>query len=165
MIWSLLVIYTFIYSDTLSVKLIGDYIEKQLIISIRSYLEMEKLFKIYVYEEGEPPLVHYGPCKNIYSSEGRLIYELEKTSNIYRTKNPDDALVYFLPFSVVMLVEYLYVPGSHEINAIGRSVTDYINVISGKHPFWNRSLGADHVMLSCHDWVCDLYSKFMLSFQ
>ncbi|KAJ8899422.1 hypothetical protein K2173_018396 [Erythroxylum novogranatense] len=117
----------------------------------RSYLEMERLFKIYIYEEGEPPLFHDGPCKSIYSSEGRLIHELEK-GKLYRTKNPDEALVYFLPFSVVNLVEHLYAPGSHEINAIGRMVVDYVNVISSKHPFWNRSLGADHFMLSCHDW-------------
>ncbi|KAJ4730269.1 Exostosin-like protein [Melia azedarach] len=118
----------------------------------RSYLEMEKLFKIYVYEEGEPPMFHNGPCKNIYSTEGRFIHEMEKKNNVYRTKDPEKALVYFLPFSVVMMVEYLYVPGAHEINAIGRSLVDYINIISNKYPFWNRSLGADHFMLSCHDW-------------
>ncbi|XP_012089598.1 probable glycosyltransferase At5g03795 [Jatropha curcas] len=117
----------------------------------RSYLEMEKLFKIYVYEEGETPLFHDGPCKSIYSSEGTFIHELEKGKS-YRTRDPEEALVYFLPFSVVMMVEYLYVPNSHEIEAIGRVVVDYINVISNKYPFWNRSLGADHFMLSCHDW-------------
>ncbi|EEF37799.1 catalytic, putative [Ricinus communis] len=117
----------------------------------RSYLEMEKQFKIYVYEEGGPPMYHDGPCKSIYSSEGRFIHELEK-GKLYRTLDPDEALVYFLPFSVVMMVEYLYVPDSHETNAIGRAIVDYIHVISNKHPFWNRSLGADHFMLSCHDW-------------
>lgn len=113
---------------------------------------MEKLFKIYVYEEGEPPLFHEGPCKSIYSTEGRFIHEMER-GNFFRTRNPNEALVYFLPFSVVRMVQYLYVPGAHEIHAIGRAVVDYINIISDKHPFWNRSLGADHFMLSCHDWV------------
>ncbi|XP_031377617.1 probable glycosyltransferase At5g03795 isoform X1 [Punica granatum] len=117
----------------------------------RSYLEMEKLFRIYVYREGEPPMFHYGPCRSIYSTEGLFISEMEK-GNIYRTTDPDEALVCFLPFSVVMMVEYLYKHGSHEINAIGRAVVDYINIISIKHLFWNRSLGADHFMVSCHDW-------------
>ncbi|CAL5342245.1 unnamed protein product [Camellia sinensis] len=117
----------------------------------RSYLEMEKLFKIYVYEEGEPPMFHNGPCRSIYSTEGRFIMEMEK-GNFYRTKDPDQALVFFLPFSVVMMVQYLYVPGALEYHAIGRAVVDYIDIVARRHPFWNRSLGADHFMLSCHDW-------------
>ncbi|KAM2010726.1 hypothetical protein ACFX16_005332 [Malus domestica] len=51
------------------------------------------------------------------------------------------------------LMRYLYVADSHDTQPIGRAVIDYVNVISDKHPFWNRSLGADHFMLSCHDWV------------
>ncbi|KAK8658126.1 hypothetical protein V6N13_036338 [Hibiscus sabdariffa] len=118
----------------------------------RSYLEMEKVFKIYVYKEGEPPLFHNGPCRSIYSSEGRFIHELEK-GKFYTTQDPDEALVYFLPFSVVMLVHYLYEPAkTFNTDAIGRAVVDYVDVIAGKHPYWNRSLGADHFMLSCHDW-------------
>ncbi|XP_021890001.1 probable glycosyltransferase At3g07620 [Carica papaya] len=117
----------------------------------RSYLEMEKMFKIYVYEEGEPPMFHNGPCKSIYSTEGRFINEMEK-GKFHRTKNPDEALVYFLPFSVVMMVQYLYVPESTNTHSIGRAVVDYITLIANRYPFWNRSLGADHFMLSCHDW-------------
>ncbi|KAM2604503.1 hypothetical protein TB2_033402 [Malus domestica] len=117
----------------------------------RSYLEMEKHFKIFVYGEGEPPIFHNGPCKSIYSTEGRSIHEMEM-ENVYRTRDPDEALVYFLPFSVVMLVQYLYVADSHDTEPIGRAVIDYVNVISDKHPFWNRSLGADHFMISCHHW-------------
>ncbi|KAI7980690.1 putative glycosyltransferase [Camellia lanceoleosa] len=104
------------------------------------YLEMEKLFKIYVYEEGEPPMFHNGPCRSIYSTEGRFIMEMEN-GNFYRTKDPEQALVFFLPFSVVMMY-----------HAIGRAVVDYIDIVARRHPFWNRSLGADHFMLSCHDW-------------
>ncbi|KAI8008838.1 putative glycosyltransferase [Camellia lanceoleosa] len=113
---------------------------------------MEKLFKIYVYEEGEPPMFHNGPCRSIYSTEGWFIVEMEK-GNFYRTKDPDQALVFFLPFSVVMMVQHLYVPGALEYHAIVRAVVDYIDIVARRHPFWNRSLGADHLMLSCHDWV------------
>lgn len=118
----------------------------------RSYLEMEKVFKIYVYEEGELPMFHNGPCRSIYSTEGRFIHEMEK-GQLYRTRDPDEALVYFLPFSVVMMVQYLYEPNSKNIDGIERAVVDYIHIIANRYPFWNRSLGADHFMLSCHDWV------------
>lgn len=117
----------------------------------RSYLEMEKLFKIYVYNEGDRPIFHNGLCKSIYSTEGRLIHEIEK-GTLYKTEDPEEALVYLLPFSVVMMVQYLYVPGAREIHAIENTVTDYINVISQNHRYWNRSQGADHFMVSCHDW-------------
>ncbi|KAI9178591.1 hypothetical protein LWI28_028281 [Acer negundo] len=59
--------------------------------------------------------------------------------------------------SVVKLVEYLYVPGDYRIPGIERTVVDYINTVSTKYPFWNRSLGADHFMLACHDWACKSY--------
>lgn len=120
---------------------------------------MEKVFKIFVYEEGEPPLFHNGLCKNIYSTEGSFINEMEK-GRYYRTNDPNEAFVYFLPFSVVMMVEYLYADGSSDRSSIGLSVKDYVQIISHKHPFWNRSLGYDHFMLSCHDWV----SNFSLSY-
>ncbi|GLJ48789.1 hypothetical protein SUGI_1028850 [Cryptomeria japonica] len=118
----------------------------------RSYGEMEKVFKIFVYREGERPLVHLGPCKDIYSIEGRFIDELELGNSIL-TSNPEEAHVYFLPFSVVMMVSHIYKPKTYDLTPMKRFVSDYIDVISKKYPFWNRSLGADHFILSCHDWA------------
>ncbi|KAK2454882.1 putative glycosyltransferase [Trifolium repens] len=123
----------------------------------RSYLEMEKQFKVFIYEEGEPPVFHNGPCKDIYSMEGNFIHAIEMNDQ-FRTKDPQKAHVFFLPFSVVMLVHYVYIKNSHDYGPIRKTVTDYINVISGKYPYWNRSLGADHFMLACHDWGPDTSS-------
>ncbi|KAJ3670162.1 hypothetical protein LUZ60_010486 [Juncus effusus] len=117
----------------------------------RSYLEMEKAFKVYIYEEGEPPIFHDGPCRSIYSSEGRFIHAMEIDNN-FRTRDPHHAHAYFLPFSVVKMVKLIYQPNSHDMEPLRRTVSDYINVIAGKYPYWNRSIGADHFMLSCHDW-------------
>ena len=114
---------------------------------------MEKRFKVYVYEEGEPPLFHNGPCKSIYSTEGNFIHLLE-INNQFRTKKPEKAHVFFLPLSVVMMVHYVYRRDSHDFGPIRHTMRDYVKVISSKYPYWNRSLGADHFMLSCHDWVC-----------
>ncbi|XP_010933454.3 probable glycosyltransferase At5g03795 [Elaeis guineensis] len=117
----------------------------------KSYLEMEKLFKVFVYEEGEPPIFHDGPCRSIYSTEGFFINNMDMESRL-RTRDPDRAHVFFLPFSVVRMVQYIYPRDHHDMRPLRKTVLDYINLISGKYPFWNRSLGADHFMLSCHDW-------------
>ncbi|XP_020212411.1 probable glycosyltransferase At5g03795 [Cajanus cajan] len=117
----------------------------------RSYLEMEKQFKVFVYEEGEPPVFHNGPCKSIYSMEGNFIHAIEMNEQ-FRTRDPEKAHVFFLPFSVAMLVQFVYVRDSHDFGPIKKTVTDYVNVIAGKYPYWNRSLGADHFYIACHDW-------------
>ncbi|XP_057438195.1 probable glycosyltransferase At5g03795 [Lotus japonicus] len=131
----------------------------------RSYLEMEKQFKVYVYEEGEPPFFHNGPCRGVYSSEGNFIHAMEMNEH-FRTRDPEKAHIFFLPFSVTNMIRYVYVPVSHDRSPIQKIVKDYVNVIALRHPFWNRSLGADHFMLSCHDWgpmaskaVPNLYKK------
>ncbi|KAH7688504.1 Xylogalacturonan beta-1,3-xylosyltransferase protein [Dioscorea alata] len=121
----------------------------------RSYKEMKKRFRVYVYQEGDAPLVHDGPCKNIYTTEGRFIQELEMTGiskSSLRTSDPNRAHAFFLPFSVAMMVKYLYIPNSRDQSPIRRFVSDYVGVVGSAHPFWNRTAGADHFMLSCHDW-------------
>ncbi|KAL3655840.1 hypothetical protein CASFOL_000236 [Castilleja foliolosa] len=120
---------------------------------LQSYTEMERRFKVYVYQEGEPPMVHDGPCKDIYTSEGRFIHEMEHGNNRFRTTNAKDSHVYFLPFSITWMVKYLYKPNTYDISPLKLFVSDYVNLISTKHPFWNRTQGADHFMISCHDWA------------
>lgn len=122
---------------------------------------MEKQLKVFVYDEGEPPLFHNGPCKSIYSMEGNFIHRMETDSH-FRTKDPEKAHLFFLPFSVAMLVRFVYVRDSHDFGPIKQTVIDYVNVVSTKYPYWNRSLGADHFMLACHDWVTQLFSSMTL---
>ncbi|KAJ7523289.1 hypothetical protein O6H91_18G045500 [Diphasiastrum complanatum] len=117
----------------------------------RHYHEMETHFKIYVYQEGEEPLVHSGPCKDIYAIEGRFIQELQGR-NPFLTSDPEKAHAFFLPFSVAHMVSYLYSDNSKDMSPLKRVVRDYIDVVNLKYPYWNRSGGADHFMLTCHDW-------------
>ncbi|XP_050365880.1 probable glycosyltransferase At5g25310 [Argentina anserina] len=121
----------------------------------QSYLEMERKFKVYVYSEGDLPITHDGPCKDIYSIEGRFIHEMETGTEAgrFRTKNPKEAHVYFMPFSVTWMVKYLYKPLSYNLAPLREYVSDYVRLVSEKHPFWNRTSGADHFMFACHDWA------------
>lgn len=114
---------------------------------------MEKIFKIYVYEEGDPPIFHYGLCKDIYSMEGLFLNFMENDVLMYRTQDPDKAHVYFLPFSVVMILHHLFDPVVRDKAVLERVIADYVQIISNKYPYWNTSDGFDHFMLSCHDWV------------
>lgn len=123
---------------------------------------MESLFKIFVYEEGEPPIFHYGPCKDIYSMEGVFLNFMEINTH-FRTHDPDQAHVYFLPFSVVMILQHLFHPIIRDKAVLERIVGDYVHTISSKYPYWNTSLGADHFMLSCHDWVNSQSSSLFFS--
>ncbi|XP_058204141.1 probable glycosyltransferase At5g03795 [Rhododendron vialii] len=123
----------------------------------RSYLEMEKQFKVFVYEEGEPPVFHDGPCKSIYAMEGNFIYHMEISQ--FRTKDPEKAHVFFLPLSVTLIVRFVYDRKSHDHwGPMKQTVKDYVHLVARKYQYWNRSLGADHFMLACHDWGPELSS-------
>ncbi len=122
---------------------------------------MMKRFKVWTYGEGEQPLVHHGPLKDIYAIEGQFIDEIESDKSHFRARHPEEAHVFFLPFSVANIVDYVYMPITTETDfyrdRLQRIVMDYIKVVADKHSYWNRSNGADHFMLSCHDWVRYIY--------
>lgn len=115
---------------------------------------MEKRLKIWTYTEGEVPMIHGGPKADIYSIEGQFIDEMEDERNPFRAHQPDEAHVFFLPFSVANMVKYFYRPKMTDYHGPMKKIAaDYIKIISNKYEYWNRSLGADHFMVSCHDWV------------
>ncbi|EPS64188.1 hypothetical protein M569_10593, partial [Genlisea aurea] len=121
----------------------------------RSYKEMEKHFRVFVYGEGEHPIFHNGPCGSIYSTEGNFIYTVEGSS--FRTRDPEKASVFFLPLSVAAIVRFVYDRNSgDQWGPMKRTVKDYVDLVAMRYPYWNRSLGSDHVMLSCHDWGPEL---------
>lgn len=122
----------------------------------RSHIEMVKTFKIWAYKEGEIPMFHNGPMSYIYSIEGHFIDELDSSGKSpFLARHHDEAHSFFVPVSVKRIADFLYDrPNPYTFHGrLVRIVTDYINVVAQKYPYWNRSSGADHFMLSCHDWV------------
>ncbi|KAK9130611.1 hypothetical protein Sjap_011098 [Stephania japonica] len=123
----------------------------------QSYIEMEKRFKVWTYKEGEPPLVHDGPLNSIYSTEGQFIDEIDNNKR-FSPHSPEKAHVFFLPFSITKMVKFINDPlvNRYSREGLKRVVFDFVGVVSNKYPYWNRSRGADHFMVSCHDWAPDI---------
>ncbi|KAK6927539.1 Exostosin, GT47 domain [Dillenia turbinata] len=123
----------------------------------QSHIEMEKQFKVWTYTEGNPPIAHAGPVKSIYATEGQFIDEMESGKSRFQAHDPNEALAFFIPISVVNIIQYVYKPYTdYSRNRLQNIVVDYIGVISSKYRYWNRSNGADHFMVSCHDWAPEI---------
>ncbi|KAG9147949.1 hypothetical protein Leryth_003542 [Lithospermum erythrorhizon] len=126
----------------------------------RSYELMEKTLQVYIYPEGESPIFHHAVLEGIYASEGWFM-KLLKANKMFVTKKPTQAHLFYLPFSSRMLEEVLYVPDSHSRRNLVRHLSNYLNVITSKYRFWNRTGGADHFLVACHDWAPSETQKIM----
>ncbi|KAF1885613.1 hypothetical protein Lal_00039458 [Lupinus albus] len=118
----------------------------------RSYELMEETLKVYIYKEGDKPILHSPFLTGIYASEGWFM-KLMEANRQFVTHDPNKANLFYLPFSSRNLVKALYVEGSHSHQNMIQFLHDYIKLIAAKHPFWNRTNGVDHFLVSCHDWA------------
>ncbi|BAT81948.1 hypothetical protein LR48_Vigan07g208200 [Vigna angularis] len=118
----------------------------------RSYELMEKTLKVYVYTEGARPIMHSPFFTGLYASEGWFMKQMEANDR-FVTRDPKKAHLFYLPFSSRMLEEALYVQGSHSHKNLIQYLHNYVEMIAGKYTFWNRTGGADHFLVGCHDWA------------
>ncbi|KAJ8765403.1 hypothetical protein K2173_012100 [Erythroxylum novogranatense] len=125
----------------------------------QSHIEMEKRFKVWVYREGEEPLVHTAPLNEIYGIEGQFIDEMGRGKSNFAAHHPDQAHAFLIPVSVTQIISYVYEPHTFERDKLQRLVKDYVLVVADRYPYWNRSNGADHFLISCHDWAPDISRK------
>ncbi|RAL38014.1 hypothetical protein DM860_000708 [Cuscuta australis] len=120
----------------------------------RSYELMEKTLKVYIYREGERPVFHKPDLRGIYASEGWFMKQLT-TNTKYITDDPTKAHLFYLPFGSHNLQRSLYVPDSHSFANLIEYLNAYLQLIRGRYPFWNRTCGADHFLVACHDWAAE----------
>lgn len=113
---------------------------------------MERLLKIYVYKEGEKPIFHQPVLKGLYASEGWFMKLMEGNKH-FVVKDPRKAHLFYMPFSSRMLEYTLYVRNSHNRTNLRQYLKNYSEKIAAKYRFWNRTGGADHFLVACHDWV------------
>ncbi|XP_030488677.2 probable glycosyltransferase At5g03795 [Cannabis sativa] len=126
----------------------------------RSYELMEQTLKIYIYKEGDRPILHTPVLTGIYASEGWFMKQLENNRQ-FVTKNPRKAHMFYLPFSSRMLEETLYVVDSHSHKNLIQFLKNYLDIIATKYPYWNRTGGADHFLVACHDWAPSETKRYM----
>ncbi|XP_048561140.1 probable glycosyltransferase At5g25310 isoform X2 [Triticum urartu] len=117
----------------------------------RSYELMERLLKVFIYHDGAKPIFHSPELKGIYASEGWFMKLMEADRN-FVVRDPNRAHLFYLPYSARQLEHNLYVPGSNTLDPLSIFVKNYIDMISAKFPHWNRTKGADHFFVACHDW-------------
>ncbi|KAG9145442.1 hypothetical protein Leryth_021356 [Lithospermum erythrorhizon] len=119
---------------------------------IRSYELMEQMLKVYIYKEGNKPVFHQPRLTGIYASEGWFLKLLESSKH-FVTNKPEEAHLFYLPFTTQMLEESLYVPNSHSFDNLVQYLKDYLELINTRYSFWNRTSGSDHFLVGCHDWA------------
>ncbi|XP_060197502.1 probable glycosyltransferase At3g07620 [Lycium barbarum] len=115
-----------------------------------NYKEMNRSLKIYVYphQKGDPfsnvlLAVDFEPGGN-YATESYFKKVLVMSHFI--TKDPSNADLFFLPFSIARLRHDPRVG----IDGIKDFIKSYIFNISHEYPYWNRTNGADHFYVACH---------------
>ncbi|KAG7968121.1 hypothetical protein I3843_08G136600 [Carya illinoinensis] len=111
-----------------------------------NYAEMERIFKVYIYPDGNPDTFYQTPRKltGKYASEGYFFQNIRESP--FRTDDPNQAHLFFVPISC------------HKMRGKGTSyenmtviVQNYVQSLISKYPYWNRTLGADHFFVTCHD--------------
>jgi hypothetical protein len=113
---------------------------------------MEHTLKVYIYMEGNKPIFHQPILKGLYASEGWFMKLMEENKQ-FVVKDPAKAHLFYMPFSSRMLEFSIYVRNSHNRTNLRQYLKDYTDKISAKYRYFNRTGGADHFLVACHDWV------------
>ncbi|KAJ9174981.1 hypothetical protein P3X46_013570 [Hevea brasiliensis] len=112
----------------------------------QNYARMERDFKVFEYPEAEPSMYFFAleDLRGQYASEGHFFHNLR--ASIFLTDDPDKAHLFFIPISCQIMAEEGY---SHQ--DMDRTIKNYIKNLISEYPYWNRTLGADHFLVACHD--------------
>lgn len=146
----------------------GPYHNWQLF--VQDFKEMMRNFRIYVYPDADatnqtqsqfgpiflPHQNPFDPKLGNYFSEHMFKLSLLQSSLL--TLHPQQAHLFFLPFSINLLRND---PRVHSEASISEFVSQYITRILSDFTFWNASAGADHFYVYCHSVGREAASKFL----
>ncbi|CAI9100415.1 OLC1v1037413C2 [Oldenlandia corymbosa var. corymbosa] len=125
---------------------------------IRSYELMEQMLRVYIYKEGQKPIFHYPYLGGVYTSEGWFMELLERNKQ-YVVRDPRKAHLFYLPFSSRRLRSVCYDQHIPYYGDVEIHLENYVQSIATKYNFWNRTKGADHFLVACHDWALNFTRK------
>ncbi|KAK7272719.1 hypothetical protein RJT34_29515 [Clitoria ternatea] len=123
----------------------------------RSYELMERKLKVYIYREGGKPIFHQPKMRGLYAAEGWFMKLMEGNKR-FVVRDPRKAHLFYLPFSSQMLRVTL--SGGKQME---QYLEKYVQLIAGRYHFWNRTGGADHFLVACHDWASQITRLHMKS--
>ncbi|KAL2605944.1 hypothetical protein AAZV13_09G155200 [Glycine max] len=116
----------------------------------RSYELMERKLKVFIYREGAKPIFQQPKMRGIYASEGWFMKLMEGNKR-FIVRDPQKAHLFYLPFSSQMLRVTL-----SNRKQMKQHLEKYVELIAGRYCFWNRTDGADHFLVACHDWASQI---------
>ncbi|KAL5790172.1 hypothetical protein ACOSQ2_005060 [Xanthoceras sorbifolium] len=110
------------------------------------YAEMERDFKVFVYPDGDPKTYYQTPRKlsGKYASEGYFFKNIKES--VFLTNDSDKAHLFFIPISC----HKMRGKGAN-YKSMRSTVKNYVEGLMNKYPYWNRTLGADHFFVACHE--------------
>jgi hypothetical protein len=79
--------------------------------------------------------------------------KLLKESRRHVVADATKAHLFYLPYSSQQLRLTLYQADSHNLRPLATYLRNFVRGLANKYPFWNRTRGADHFLVACHDWV------------
>ncbi|KAM7259159.1 hypothetical protein ACFE04_014900 [Oxalis oulophora] len=128
------------------------------------FKDMMQNFKIFVYDDNQignsfshiflPHDNPYNPKLGNYFSEH--IFKIALLNSSLITQKPEEAHMFFLPFSINNLRND---PRVHSEEKISEFVAEYTNRVTRELPFFNSSGGADHFYVCCHSVGVNAASK------
>uniref|UniRef100_A0A2P2JDP3 Uncharacterized protein MANES_11G151600 n=1 Tax=Rhizophora mucronata TaxID=61149 RepID=A0A2P2JDP3_RHIMU len=113
-----------------------------------------KNLKIYVYElpskYNTDWLINERCSSHLFASEVAIHRALLNSDDGVRTFDPFEADFFFVP--VYVSCNFSTANGFPAIGHARSLLSSAVHLVSSTYPFWNRSLGADHVFVASHDY-------------
>lgn len=111
-----------------------------------NYKEMSENLRVFIYPNTDNASYEYDVTSDApvsgSGSDVRFVNLLAKTANVFVTKDPEEAHLFYLPVSFDALITKLGPDGA------GQHLREYLQAVRDSFTFWDRSLGADHFYLS-----------------